>query len=340
MRNYGKNTKNKAGIAMVTLIITIVVAIVLAAAGIVAINDSITDATTTAFANDLNTIEDQVKMYYLQNDEFPVLEEEEVLSQNEVINLVNVEEKKKVFEEELTLNGDNNENGDLGAFYKIDISKLNVEKTIRGMKKEGNEADVYVVSYPSMNVYYLEGLKVKGNYYFSLSSKIVEYVKVEENENEDTSTTELLTVGNISVKKTDKTWTNKFGIKLNAYINAGESMYVFIGEEYKFRTNVGNNTYIFDTLEEASNFKGYIETKFVRALIQLVNNTTSFNESKFRYVPVQNWNESWTDEKLYDKYNLDTEEINFIETLIKPINSNLVKTEMYDNFEQFMNKPE
>lgn len=97
---------------------------------------------------------------------------------------------------------------------------------------------------------------------------------------------------------------------------------------------------IFDTLEEASNFKGYIETKFARALIQLINTTTSFNQSKLRYVPVQNWNESWTDEKLYDKYNLDTEEINFIETLIKPINSNLVKTEMYDNFEQFMNKPE
>ena len=78
---------------------------------------------------------------------------------------------------------------------------------------------------------------------------------------------------------------------------------------------------IFDTLEEASNFKGYIETKFARALIQLINNTTSFNQSKFRYVPVQNWNESWTDEKLYAKYKLDTEEINFIEDLIKPINS-------------------
>jgi site-specific DNA-methyltransferase (adenine-specific) len=34
---------------------------------------------------------------------------------------------------------------------------------------------------------------------------------------------------------------------------------------------------------------------------------------------MQLWNESWTDEKLYKKYDLTTEEISFIESMIRPM---------------------
>ena len=98
---------------------------------------------------------------------------------------------------------------------------------------------------------------------------------------------------------------------------------------------------VFSSLEEAKSFDSYIRTKFARVLIQLINNTTSFNINKFKYVPVQDWNETWTDEKLYKKYSLTEDEINFIDVLIKPMKDNSEKIEKDEvDFEQFMNKPE
>ena len=40
------------------------------------------------------------------------------------------------------------------------------------------------------------------------------------------------------------------------------------------------------------------------------------NKTVFSLIPMQDFNESWTDEKLYKKYELSLEEIKFIENLI------------------------
>ena len=40
----------------------------------------------------------------------------------------------------------------------------------------------------------------------------------------------------------------------------------------------------------------------------------------FCFVPVQDFSKSWTDKDLYAKYSLNNEEINFIESMIKPMN--------------------
>jgi site-specific DNA-methyltransferase (adenine-specific) len=39
----------------------------------------------------------------------------------------------------------------------------------------------------------------------------------------------------------------------------------------------------------------------------------------FENVPLQDWSESWTDEKLYQKYGLNEQEISFIESMIRPM---------------------
>ena len=39
----------------------------------------------------------------------------------------------------------------------------------------------------------------------------------------------------------------------------------------------------------------------------------------YSFVPIQDFNESWNDEKLYKKYGLDEEEIAFIEAMIQPM---------------------
>lgn len=68
-----------------------------------------------------------------------------------------------------------------------------------------------------------------------------------------------------------------------------------------------------------NNAKTYIETKFFRMLVEIRKNTQGLSAEKFKFVPIQNFNKPWTDRELYNKYNLNEQEINFIETMIKPM---------------------
>ena len=43
------------------------------------------------------------------------------------------------------------------------------------------------------------------------------------------------------------------------------------------------------------------------------------SREKFRFVPIQDFSEEWTDEKLYEKYGLTQDEIDFIESMIRPM---------------------
>lgn len=76
---------------------------------------------------------------------------------------------------------------------------------------------------------------------------------------------------------------------------------------------------VFDTEAEAENLRVYFRTKFVRFLVAQIAVTQHITKGCFAFVPNQDFTEEWTDEKLYKKYNLTSEEINFIESLIRPI---------------------
>lgn len=63
----------------------------------------------------------------------------------------------------------------------------------------------------------------------------------------------------------------------------------------------------------------YIATKFFRFLVLLKKNSQNAPKGVYQFVPQQDFSVSWTDEKLYKKYNLTKEEIEFIESMIKPM---------------------
>lgn len=75
----------------------------------------------------------------------------------------------------------------------------------------------------------------------------------------------------------------------------------------------------FDSLNEANNLIQYMSSKFARFLLLQALTSIHITKDKFCFVPVQDFSKSWTDEELYTKYNLSQEEINFIETMIKPM---------------------
>ncbi|MCL2293625.1 MAG: Eco57I restriction-modification methylase domain-containing protein [Spirochaetes bacterium] len=75
----------------------------------------------------------------------------------------------------------------------------------------------------------------------------------------------------------------------------------------------------FKTKAEAENVLSYIRTKFFRFLVLLRKNTQHAAKGVYQFVPIQDFSEPWTDEKLYKKYNLTKDEIAFIESMIRPM---------------------
>ena len=81
----------------------------------------------------------------------------------------------------------------------------------------------------------------------------------------------------------------------------------------------------FDDKATTENVLSYISTKFFRFLVLLIKNTQDAPKRVYQFVPLQDFSETWTDEKLYKKYGLESKEIEFIESMIRPME--LVKEE-------------
>ncbi len=75
----------------------------------------------------------------------------------------------------------------------------------------------------------------------------------------------------------------------------------------------------FDNEVEAYNLAKYLTTKFLRFLVLLNKPAQHATAKVYTFVPIQDFTEVWTDEKLYVKYNLTPEEIAFIDSMIRPM---------------------
>ena len=76
------------------------------------------------------------------------------------------------------------------------------------------------------------------------------------------------------------------------------------------------------TKVQCENIISYIKTRFFRYLVSIKKKTQNGPRGVYQFVPMQDFNEEWTDEKLYKKYNLTDEEIAFIESMVKPMEIN------------------
>mgnify|MGYP003293371260 CR=1 FL=1 len=85
----------------------------------------------------------------------------------------------------------------------------------------------------------------------------------------------------------------------------------------------------FDSKQEALALQKYMQTKFLRFMVGILKTSQNLYQIVYRFVPIQNftnksdidWSKSVAeiDQQLYSKYNLTTDEIAFIESMIKPM---------------------
>lgn len=71
--------------------------------------------------------------------------------------------------------------------------------------------------------------------------------------------------------------------------------------------------------KEIENCFSYCHTKFFRFLLLQFMSSINMTKDVYRFVPLQDFSEEWTDAKLYAKYGLTDEEVAYIESMIKPM---------------------
>lgn len=120
-------------------------------------------------------------------------------------------------------------------------------------------------------------------------------------------------------------WANKHKVYISMAYGAGEGFphqiinKPFYGEPGSCCTE----TYLvigpFSSKKVAENVISYMKTRFFRFLVMLRKSTQHAAKGVYKFVPIQDFTEKWTDEKLYKKYKLTKEEIKFIESMIRPM---------------------
>jgi site-specific DNA-methyltransferase (adenine-specific) len=71
--------------------------------------------------------------------------------------------------------------------------------------------------------------------------------------------------------------------------------------------------------DEAESVESYLQTRLARFLISLRKPAQHVFKAMYRWVPIQPWNQTWTDAALYEKYGINETEIAYIEQMIRPM---------------------
>lgn len=71
--------------------------------------------------------------------------------------------------------------------------------------------------------------------------------------------------------------------------------------------------------KEAEIVRSYLQTSFVRFLVSLRKISQHAMRGVYRWVPQQTWDQAWNDEALYKKYGITADEIEYINTMIRPM---------------------
>jgi site-specific DNA-methyltransferase (adenine-specific) len=130
-------------------------------------------------------------------------------------------------------------------------------------------------------------------------------------------------VGYVSLSSVNQNtdWIDKYKVLIPKAWGTGneqtDKLNSFIVEPH----SVCTETYLvvgpFDTLDEAKKAQSYINTKFFHAMVSLLKISQNAAKGVYELVPLQDFSENWSDEKLYEKYGFTSEEISCIEMNVK-----------------------
>lgn len=124
-------------------------------------------------------------------------------------------------------------------------------------------------------------------------------------------------------------WLSQHKLFVAKAIGTGDSKSDIIKPFIPDNPSCTSETYLvigpFKSKQVLKNALTYIETKFCHFMVSLKKITQEARRGVYEFVPMQDFNEVWTDEKLYKKYGLTKDEIAFIESMIRPMDVTQIK---------------
>lgn len=118
-------------------------------------------------------------------------------------------------------------------------------------------------------------------------------------------------------------WANEWKLYIPKAIGSGDMKEDWIKPIVGEPNSICTETYIvigpFKNRGTAENVLSYIQTKFFHFMMGLAKITQDATSKVYQFVPMQDFSKPWTDKELYAKYNLTQEEIDFIESMIRPM---------------------
>jgi site-specific DNA-methyltransferase (adenine-specific) len=121
-------------------------------------------------------------------------------------------------------------------------------------------------------------------------------------------------------------WLDKHKLFVPKAIGIGDSKTDIVKPIVPQINSCCSETYIvigpFRSKKTMTHVTDYINTKFFHFLLSLKKITQEARRGVYSFIPIQDFSESWTDEKLYKKYGLTSKEIAFMESMTPSVFSN------------------
>ncbi|WKS99250.1 Eco57I restriction-modification methylase domain-containing protein [Gallibacterium salpingitidis] len=123
--------------------------------------------------------------------------------------------------------------------------------------------------------------------------------------------------------KVNSEWIDLYKLFVPYAIGSGDSKEDLVKPILAEPNSCCSETYLvfgpFQDEKTARNVISYIQTKFFHFMLTLKKNTQHATRNAYQLVPMQDFTQSWNDQKLYAKYGLTEDEIAFIESMIRPM---------------------
>ena len=117
-------------------------------------------------------------------------------------------------------------------------------------------------------------------------------------------------------------WLFQYKLFIPEAIGSGDSKTDWVKPIKGYPNSLCTETYLvcgpFKTEKEMENVYTYTQTKFFHFVLTLKKVTQHTTSQVYSFIPMQDFSKPWTDKELYQKYNLNEEEIAFIESMVRP----------------------
>ena len=154
-----KNIRDEKGITMITLIVTVALLVIVTSIVATRSYTSVQLSNLTKLKNDIETLNDRVATYFVQNDSLPAYK-----VNNEIVTKTKSEVKAYTGEID---------SKDGETYYVIDLEAIdNISLNYGDDYKVTNSSNKYVINVDTHIIYYLKGINYDGNKYYSIDANI------------------------------------------------------------------------------------------------------------------------------------------------------------------------